>query len=76
MKGFERNPQPKLDEILEIPSTEPLSIKKEILTTILKCASDSTQTIYSLDIDSFEDDMLIIRADLFLEFLKQEIEKL
>jgi hypothetical protein len=49
---------------------------KQVLSTILNCAKDASQTIYSLDIDSFEDDMLVIRADIFLELLQQEIEKL
>ncbi len=72
---FQRLPQPALDALLK-SFEEKASPVKQVLTTILNCAKDATQTIYSLDIDSFEDDILIIRADLFLEFLKQEIEKL
>ena len=70
---IERIRQP-TEEVKPTPAI--IDTKKSILSTILKCAKDSTQTIYSLDIDTFEDDMLIIRADLFIEFLQQEIEKL
>ena len=75
-----KQPKPVLDKILfpSIESTKELKQFgiKQVLTTILGCAKDATQTIYSLDIDSFEDDMLVIRADIFLELLQQEIEKL
>lgn len=86
---FQREPQPVLDNLIRTSGTYKMvdgkaviskdvttSPVKQVLSTILRCAKDSTQTIYSLDIDSFEDDMLVIRADLFLEFLQQEIEKL
>ena len=72
---YHSNPQPVLDSLLKDIETKTSPVK-QVLSTIFNCAKDATQTIYSLDIDSFEDDMLVIRADIFLELLQQEIEKL
>ena len=59
------------DEIDSKPSSV-----KQVLSTIHECVASASQKVYIGDLKTYDDEILVIRADLFLEFLKQEIEKL